>query len=62
MHIWIGVRVVLIYRSWKKNIKTNLIEENVNFVDVTKKQNRKFKIIMFSVAVNIVLFLFFVFF
>ena len=29
------------------NIETNLIEEYVNFVDNTKKQNKYFKIIMF---------------
>ena len=28
------------------NIKTNLPEENVNFVDNTKKQNKCFKIII----------------
>ena len=29
------------------NIKTNLLEEHVNSVDNTKKQNKHFKIIMF---------------
>ena len=29
------------------NIKTNLIEEYVNFVDNTKKHNKYFKIIIF---------------
>ena len=42
------------------NIKTNLLEEYVNFVDITKKQNRYFKIILFLIAIIIFLFLFFV--
>ena len=44
------------------NIKTNLIEEYVNFVDTTKKQNKYFKIIKISFAVILCLFLFFVLF
>ena len=32
-------------------IKTNLLEENVNFVDTTKKQNKYFKIIVFFIFV-----------
>ena len=43
------------------NIKTNLLEEYVNFVDNTKKQNRYFKIIILF-AVILCLFLFFVLF
>ena len=43
------------------NIKTNLLEEYVNFVDNTKKQNRYFKIITL-IAVILCLFLFFVLF
>ena len=43
------------------NIKTNLLEEYVNFVDNTKKQNRYFKIIIL-IAVILCLFLFFVLF
>ena len=39
------------------DIKTNLLEEYVNFVDNTKKQNKYFKIIMFL----IVIIMFFVF-
>ena len=31
------------------NIKTNLLEEYVNFVDNTKKQNRYFKIIILDI-------------
>ena len=39
------------------NIKTNLLEEYVNFVDNTKKQNKYFKIIMFLIVI-IVFFIF----
>ena len=39
------------------NIKKNLLEEYVNFVDNTKKQNKYFKIFMFL----IVIIMFFVF-
>ena len=39
------------------NIKTNLIEEYVNFVDITKQQNKYFKIIMFLIVIT----MFFVF-
>ena len=35
------------------NIKTNLLEEYVNFVDNTKKQNKYFKIIMFLIVIII---------
>ena len=41
----------------KINIKTNLLEECVNFVDNTKKQNNYFKLIMFL----FVIIMFFVF-
>ena len=40
------------------DFKTNLLEENVNFVDNTKTQNKYFKRIMFL----IVIIMFFVFF
>ena len=42
------------------NIKTNLLEEYVNFVDITKKQNKYFKIVMFLNVIIMFLFLFFV--
>ena len=42
----------------KMNIKTNLLEEYVNYVDSTRKQNTCFKIIIFLFA-NIILFVFF---
>ena len=40
------------------NIKTNLIEEYVNFVDSTKKQNKYFKknLILFVVILCLILF------
>ena len=42
------------------NIKTILIEEYVNFVDNTKKQNKCFKIIIILFLIIIIMFLFFV--
>ena len=39
------------------NIKTNLLEEYVNFVDNTKKQNKYFKLLLFLIAI-IVFFVF----
>ena len=44
------------------NIKTNLLEEYVNFVDVTKKQNKYFKTILFVIVIIMCLLLFFVLF
>ena len=44
------------------NVKTNLVEEYVNFVDTTKKQNKYFKIILILFVVILCLFLFFVLF
>ena len=41
------------------NIKTNLLEEYVNFVDNTKKQNEYFKIIIILFVVVLCLFLVF---
>ena len=43
------------------DIKTILLEEYVNFVDNTKKQNKYFKLILFLIVIIIFLFLFFVF-
>ena len=42
------------------NIKTNLLEEYVNFVDITKKQNKYFKIIIILIIIIMFLFFFFV--
>ena len=44
------------------NIKTILLEEYVNFVDNTKKQNKYFKIILFLFAIIVFLFLCFALF
>ena len=42
------------------NIKTNLLEEYVNFVDNTKKQNEYLKIFLFLIVIIVFLYLFFV--
>ena len=44
------------------NTKTNLLEDYVKFVDLTKKQNRYFKIFTLLYVVILCLFLFFVLF
>ena len=44
------------------NFKTNLLEEYVNFVDTTKKQNKYFKIGIILLAMILFLFLFFLLF
>ena len=44
------------------NIKTNLLEEYVNFVDITKKQNKYFKVFVILFVVIFCLILFFVLF
>ena len=36
------MKMSIFYYTYKMNIKTNLLEEYVNFVDNTKKQNKKF--------------------
>ena len=44
------------------NIKTKVLEKNVNFVDITKKQNKYFKVFLFLIVfVIIILFLFYIF-
>ena len=40
------------------NIKTNLLEEYVNFVDNTKKQNKYLKIFLFLVVIIMFLLIF----
>ena len=35
------MKISIIYCTYKMNIKTNLLEEYVNFVDKTKKRNKK---------------------
>ena len=44
------------------NIKTNLLEEYVNCVDVTKKQNKYFKTFLFVIVIIKCLLSFFVLF
>ena len=44
------------------NIKTNLLEEYVDFVDKTKKQIKYFKLFLFLFAINVFLILCFAFF
>ena len=41
------------------DIKTNLLEDYVNFVDTTKKQNKYLKKILSLIVIIIVLFLFY---
>ena len=36
------MKISIIYYTYKMNLKTNLLEEYVNFVDKTKKRNNKF--------------------
>ena len=44
------------------NIKTNLLEEYINFVDIIKKQSRYFKNFIILIVIIIFLFLFFLLF
>ena len=37
------MKISFIFYAYKQNIKTNLLEDDVNFVDLTKKQNKHFK-------------------
>ena len=41
------------------NIKTNILENYVNFVDTTKKQKKYFKVFIFFIAIIISSFLFY---
>ena len=42
------------------NIKANLLEEHVIFVDNTRKQNKNFEVIIILIVTSLCLFLFFV--
>ena len=53
------MKISIIYYTYKVNIKTILLEEYVNFVDNTKKQNNYFKVFLFLVTIIMFLFLFF---
>ena len=41
------MKISIIYYTYKMNIKTNLLEEYVNFVDSTKNQNNVLWLCMF---------------
>ena len=56
------MKISIIYYTYKMNIKTNLLEEYVNFVDNTKKQNKYFKLFLFLIAIIVFLFLCFALF
>ena len=53
-----SLTTLLYLNTYKMNIKTNLFEEYVNFVENTKKQNKHFEIIitLFVVILFFVLF------
>ena len=53
------MKISIIYYTYKKNIKTILPEEYVNFVDITKKQNRFFKVFITLIVIFIFCFYFF---
>ena len=54
------MKLSVIYYAYKMNNKTILLEEYVNFVDDTKKQNKYFKINIFLIVIVIGLFSFLV--
>ena len=54
------MKISIIYCIYKKNIKRNLLEEYVNFVDLTKKQNKYFRIVIILFTVTMLFFLSFV--
>ena len=56
------MKIFIICFSYKINIETNLLEEYVNFVDNTKKQNKFFELVIILIVIILYLFLFFVLF
>ena len=56
------MKISFIYYTYKTNVKTKFLEEYVNFVDSTKKQNKYFKVIRILFVIILCLFLFFVLF
>ena len=56
------MKISIKYYAKKMNIKANLLEEYVNFVHITKKQNRYFRILIILFVIIMSLFLFFVLF
>ena len=53
------MKISIIYYAYRMNIKTILVEEYVNFVDKTKKQNKYFEILIILFVVTLCLFLFY---
>ena len=45
------------YYTYKMNIKTNLLEEYVNFVENTKKQNKKLRIYIILLLFILIIFI-----
>ena len=56
------MKTSVIYYTYKINIKTKLLEDYVNFLDSTKKQNEYFKKIISLIVATLCLFLIFVLF
>ena len=52
------MKISIIYYTYKMNIKTNLLEEYVTFVDNTKKQNKYFKIFIILIVLIMYVFIF----
>ena len=50
------MKISIIYYTYKMNIKTNLLEEYVNFVDNTKKQNKNLWIYTIILVFIVVIF------
>ena len=40
------MKISIIYYTYKTNIKTKFLEENVDLVDSAKKQNKYFKVVI----------------
>ena len=53
------MRISIIYYTYKKNNKSNLLDEDINFVDLKKKQNRYFKLNRILIAIITILFFIF---
>ena len=45
------MKIAIIYYTYKMNIKTNLLEEYISFVDSTKKQNNVLWICLFLLVI-----------
>ena len=49
------MKISKIYYTYKMNIKTNLLEEYVNFVDNTKKRKKKLRMCTFILVFILIL-------